>query len=70
MAHTLDVSGLGGGLGMVGEMVPVGHTEAVMHHNPVPATPEGKRRGASTEERTLRAMKSPNLFAFNKYAVS
>lgn len=58
--HTLDVGGLANTL--VGEMVSVGTTE------PQVATPERKRGGASTEERTMRAWKSPLLSAFNKYA--
>lgn len=59
--HTLDVGGLATTL--VGEMVPVGTTEP----QAVP-TPDRKRGGASTEERTLRAMKSPLLASFNKFA--
>lgn len=59
--HTLDVGGLANTL--VGEMVPVGTTEPQ-----VVANPERKRGGASTEERTMRAWKSPLLSAFNKYA--
>mmetsp|Transcript_30912 Transcript_30912/g.42838 ORF Transcript_30912/g.42838 Transcript_30912/m.42838 type:complete len:234 (+) Transcript_30912:283-984(+) len=32
--------------------------------------PDSKKTGASTEERTLRAIKSPNLFAFNQFAMT